>query len=57
MAPKISTGKSGDMEVTLVELQGTGEGRSFSRAEATGLMDLGLAGCAALMKAQDRTLA
>jgi ribonuclease PH len=40
----------GDLE--LVELQGTGEGRSFSRAEATALLDLGLAGCAALMEAQ-----
>ena len=39
-------------ELELVELQGTGEGRSFSRAEATALMDLGLAGCALLMEAQ-----
>ena len=44
-------------ELELVELQGTGESRSFSRAEATGLMDLGLAGCAALMEAQRATLA
>ena len=45
----------GDLE--LVELQGTGEGRSFSRAEATSLMDLGLMGCAALMEAQLAALA
>ena len=44
-------------ELDLVELQGTGEGRSFSRAEALGLMDLGLAGCAALMEAQRVALA
>lgn len=44
-------------ELELVELQGTGEGRSFSRAEAAGLMDLGLAGCGALMEAQQRALA
>ncbi len=41
----------------LVELQGTGEGRSFTRAEAIGLMDLGLAGCEALMEAQRGALA
>ena len=40
----------------LVEFQGTGEGRAFSRAEATGLLDLGLAGCAALMDAQGAAL-
>jgi ribonuclease PH len=39
-------------ELELVELQGTGEGRSFSRGEAVALMDLGLAGCASLMEAQ-----
>jgi ribonuclease PH len=44
-------------ELDLVELQGTGEGRSFSRAEAAGLMDLGLRGCAALMEAQRAALA
>ncbi|MDP1831861.1 MAG: ribonuclease PH [Geothrix sp.] len=44
-------------ELELVELQGTGEGRAFSRAEATGLMDLGLAGCMALMEAQRAALA
>ena len=47
----------GGGELDLVELQGTGEGRSFSRAEATGLMDLGLVGCAALMEAQRAALA
>ena len=36
----------------LVEFQSTGEGRSFSREEATALLDLGLRGCAALMEAQ-----
>ncbi len=45
----------GDLE--LVELQGTGEGRAFSRSEAAALMDLGLAGCAALMEAQRVALA
>jgi len=43
-------------ELELVELQGTGEGRSFTRGEAQGLMDLGLAGCAALMEAQRTAL-
>ena len=47
----------GGGELELVELQGTGEGRSFTRAEAAGLMDLGLAGCAALMEAQRAALA
>lgn len=45
----------GDLE--LVELQGTGEGRSFSRGEASALIDLGLAGCEALMAAQRAILA
>lgn len=44
-------------ELELVELQGTGEGRSFSRAEATALVDLGLIGCATLMEAQRTVLA
>lgn len=44
-------------ELELVELQGTGEGRPFSRVEADGLVDLGLAGCAALMEAQRAALA
>jgi ribonuclease PH len=44
----------GDLE--LVELQGTGEGRSFRRAEAVALLDLGLAGCEALMEAQRAAL-
>lgn len=43
-------------ELELVELQGTGEGRSFSRGEAVALMDLGLAGCAGLMEAQRAAL-
>ena len=45
----------GDLE--LVELQATGEGRSFTRREAAALLDLGLAGCEALMAAQLRALA
>jgi ribonuclease PH len=45
----------GDLD--LVELQGTGEGRSFTRAEAASLLDLGLAGCLALMEAQRKALA
>jgi len=40
----------------LVEFQSTGEGRSFTRAEALGLLDLGLAGCEALMAAQRAAL-
>jgi ribonuclease PH len=48
---------AGGGELQLVELQGTGEGRSFSRSEAVGLMDLGLRGCAALMEAQQALLA
>lgn len=51
----LGDGSGGELE--LVEFQGTGEGRSFSRAEAAGLMDLGLAGCAALMEAQRMALA
>jgi ribonuclease PH len=47
--------RGGDLE--LVEFQGTGEGRSFSRSEAAGLVDLGLLGCAALMEAQRASLA
>ena len=41
----------------LVEFQATGEGRSYSRAEALDLMDLGLDGCRALMAAQMAALA
>ncbi len=44
-------------ELELVELQATGEGRSFTRAEAASLLDLGLTGCAALMEAQRQALA
>ena len=43
-------------ETALVEFQGTGEGRPFSRAEAGALMDLGLAGCERLMAAQREAL-
>jgi ribonuclease PH len=44
-------------ELSVVEFQSTGEGRSFSRAEALGLVDQGLAGCEALMAAQAAALA
>ena len=43
-------------ELSVVEFQSTGEGRSFSRAETLGLVDLGLAGCQALMSAQNTAL-
>jgi ribonuclease PH len=43
-------------DAALVEFQGTGEGRPFSRAEAGALMDLGLAGCERLMAAQGEAL-
>lgn len=43
-------------DAALVEFQGTGEGRPFSRAEAGALMDLGLAGCERLMAAQREAL-
>ena len=39
-------------ELELVEFQSTGEGRSFTRLEATALLDLGLAGCTQLVAAQ-----
>ena len=45
----------GDPE--LVELQATGEGRSFTRAESAALLDVGLRGCEALMAAQRKALA
>ena len=41
----------------LVEFQATGEGRSFTRGESVGLLDLGLEGCGALMAAQLAALA
>jgi len=41
----------------IVEFQSTGEGRSFTRAEAVALVDLGLQGCEALMAAQLEALA
>ncbi len=43
--------EGGDV-LSVVEFQSTGEGRSFSRGEATALLDLGLKGCASLMEAQ-----
>jgi len=50
-------GAQGSGELELVEFQGTGEGRSFTRAETMALLDLGLDGCAALMAAQRAALA
>lgn len=41
----------------IVEFQSTGEGRSFTRAEAVALVDLGLEGCERLMAAQLEALA
>ena len=40
----------------LVEFQATGEGRPYTRLEASALVDLGLAGCAAVMEAQRKAL-
>jgi len=40
----------------IVEFQSTGEGRSFTRAEAVALVDLGLQGCETLMAAQLKAL-
>lgn len=42
----------GAAELSVVEFQSTGEGRSFSRAETLGLLDLGLKGCERHMAAQ-----
>jgi ribonuclease PH len=49
--------RQGQDELSVVEFQATGEGRSFSRAETLGLVDLGLDGCRMLMAAQDAALA
>lgn len=43
---------AGGTGLSVVEFQSTGEGRSFSRAEAMGLLDLGLTGCGTLMESQ-----
>jgi ribonuclease PH len=40
----------------LIEIQGTGEQRTFSRAEFNALMDLAEAGCAQLFEAQKKAL-
>ena len=45
-----------DSDLELVEFQSTGESRSFTKREATALMDLGLAGCLKLMTAQTESL-
>ncbi len=47
-------GRSGEMK--LVEVQGTGEGAAFSRAELNRLVDLGEAGVTDLMEAQRTAL-
>lgn len=44
------------LDLELVEFQSTGESRSFTKQEATALLDLGLAGCAQLMAAQTELL-
>ena len=44
-------------ELELVEFQSTGESRSFTKHEASALLDLGLAGCRQLMAAQAALLA
>nr|WP_320132986.1 ribonuclease PH [uncultured Holophaga sp.] len=53
----VATRAMGGGELELVEFQSTGEGRSFTRAEAQALMDLGLQGCGLLMEAQGKVLA
>lgn len=42
----------GGNNLELVEFQSTGESRSFTKQEASALLDLGLAGCVQLMAAQ-----
>ncbi len=42
---------------TLVEVQGTGEGATFSRSTLDRMLDLALSGCAELAKIQTRVLA
>lgn len=44
-------------ELEIVEFQGTGEHRSYTRKEAVQLLDLGLSGCEALMAFQQKVLA
>jgi len=43
-------------ELEIVEFQGTGEGRPYTRGEALALADLGLEGCERLMAAQREAL-
>ncbi len=43
-------------DLELVEFQSTGEGRSFTKQEASDLLDLGLVGCLRLMAAQSEML-
>ncbi|HQL49506.1 MAG: Ribonuclease PH [Acidobacteria bacterium ADurb.Bin340] len=52
----VATQALGGAGLELVEFQATGEGRSYTRAEAEALMDLGLQGCAQLMTAQAEAL-
>ena len=44
-------------DLELVEFQSTGENRSFTKQEASALLDLGLAGCQQLMAAQSGMVA
>ncbi len=44
-------------ELEIVEFQGTGEHRSYTRKEAQQLLDLGLSGCESLMAFQQKVLA
>ncbi len=46
----------GSHDLELVEFQSTGEGRSFTKQEASALLELGLAGCFRLMAAQTGAL-
>jgi ribonuclease PH len=48
----VATRPLGGGELELAEFQATGEGRSYTRQEASALMELGLAGCGRLMDAQ-----
>ena len=45
-----------DEDLSMIELQGTGEGRSFSRAELDGLLALGEKGVRELMALQNSAL-
>jgi ribonuclease PH len=57
VAARPLAGDASGAGLELVEFQASGEGRSFTRAEAAGLLESGLAGCALLMAAQAGALA